>query len=97
MINDRTTELNFPLPHQENDLMDDVLRIRATDRHRSILSDVIQHAASTGNVHGLKAKDIGLDKVDNTADADKPVSKLTQAKLIVHCLCSLHAISLWAH
>jgi hypothetical protein len=82
MINDRTTELNFPLPHQENDLMDDVLRIRATltaiDQY---LSDVIQHAASTGNVHGLKAKDIGLDKVDNTADADKPVSKLTQDEI----------------
>jgi len=82
MINDRTTELNFPLPHQENDLMDDVLRIRATltaiDQY---LSDVIQHAASTGNAHGLKAKDIGLDKVDNTADVDKPVSKATQDEI----------------
>lgn len=82
MINDHTTELNFPLPHQENDLMDDVLRIRATltsiDQY---LSEVIQHATSTGNAHGLKAKDIGLDKVDNTADVDKPVSKATQNEI----------------
>lgn len=35
----------------------------------------------TGNPHKVAKADIGLDKVDNTADADKPISTATQTAL----------------
>lgn len=35
---------------------------------------------TTGNPHGVTKADIGLDKADNTADVDKPVSTLQQAE-----------------
>lgn len=35
---------------------------------------------TTGNPHGVTKVDIGLDKADNTADVDKPVSTLQQAE-----------------
>ena len=34
----------------------------------------------TGNPHGVTKADIGLDKADNTADVDKPISTLQQAE-----------------
>lgn len=35
---------------------------------------------TTGNPHGVTKADIGLDKVDNTSDVDKPVSTLQQVE-----------------
>ena len=35
---------------------------------------------TTGNPHGVTKTDVGLDKVDNTSDADKPISTLQQAE-----------------
>ena len=35
----------------------------------------------TGTITGLDKTDVGLSSVDNTADADKPVSTLTQSAL----------------
>ncbi len=39
------------------------------------------HAQATGNPHGTSKVDIGLENVDNTRDADKPVSTLQQLAL----------------
>jgi hypothetical protein len=39
------------------------------------------HSNEIGNPHWLTAKDIGLEKVDNTADKDKPISDATQAAI----------------
>ena len=39
------------------------------------------HIANTSNPHGVDATDVGLGNVDNTADADKPVSTAQQTAL----------------
>lgn len=39
------------------------------------------HTQNTNNPHNVTATQIGLDKVDNTADADKPVSNATLSEL----------------
>ena len=39
------------------------------------------HVAKQDNPHNVTAAQVGLDKVDNTADADKPVSTAQQAAL----------------
>lgn len=44
-------------------------------------SALAAHTSATGNVHGLTKADIGLGNVNNTADADKPVS-IAQAAAI---------------
>lgn len=40
-----------------------------------------RHIGDTSNPHKVTAKDVGLDKVDNTSDADKPISTATQEAL----------------
>jgi len=47
---------------------------------RNVLAPVRSVAGKTGQVTLTKA-DAGLDNVDNTSDADKPISSLTQAAL----------------
>lgn len=39
------------------------------------------HSQTTGNAHSMVKGDIGLGNVDNTSDADKPVSTATQTAL----------------
>ncbi len=39
------------------------------------------HSLEKGNPHGVSKADVGLEKVDNTADSEKPISKLQQAAL----------------
>ena len=39
------------------------------------------HSQASGNPHGTTKSDLGLGSVDNTADADKPVSTATQTAL----------------
>ena len=45
------------------------------------LDDADAHIASTSNPHSVTASQVGLGNVDNTADADKPVSTATQTAL----------------
>lgn len=40
-----------------------------------------QHSQTTGNPHSTTKSDIGLENVDNTSDANKPVSTATQTAL----------------
>lgn len=46
-----------------------------------LATDAAEHASTTGNPHGTTKGDVGLGSVDNTSDADKPVSILVQAAL----------------
>lgn len=45
------------------------------------LDDIFNHIASTGNPHNVTADQVGLGNVDNTSDADKPVSSATATAL----------------
>lgn len=45
--------------------------------------DIAAHKADTNNPHNVTKTQLGLDKVNNTSDADKPISKATQAALDV--------------
>ena len=44
-------------------------------------SAISTHAASTSNPHGVTKAQVGLGNVDNTSDANKPISTATQAAL----------------
>ena len=44
-------------------------------------ADVYAHTSAVNNPHGVTKAQVGLGNVDNTADADKPISTLTQAAL----------------
>lgn len=50
---------------------------KGTNTHAQIDS----HIASTSNPHGVTASQIGLGNVDNTSDANKPISTATQTAL----------------
>ena len=45
------------------------------------VSDLINHLANKNNPHGVTKAHIGLGNVDNTSDADKPVSTATQTAI----------------
>lgn len=47
----------------------------------NINDELTGHTGNTSNPHGVTATQVGLGSVDNTADADKPISTLTQAAL----------------
>jgi len=51
------------------------------DKNASRLVTAEAHIASTSNPHSVTATQLGLGNVDNTADADKPVSTATQTAL----------------
>jgi hypothetical protein len=44
-------------------------------------SNVLNHIASTSNPHSVTKAQVGLSNVDNTSDADKPISTATQTAL----------------
>jgi len=44
-------------------------------------SNIQSHIASTSNPHGVTKAQVGLGNVDNTSDADKPISSATQSAL----------------
>ena len=45
------------------------------------LADLISHLANKSNPHGVTKTQVGLGNVDNTSDANKPISTATQAAL----------------
>lgn len=53
----------------------------ATDNTNAALQELGAHKASTSNPHGVTKSQVGLGDVDNTSDADKPISTATQAAL----------------
>lgn len=52
------------------------LRIRVASQ-----LDLDTHVSDTDNPHSVTKAQVGLDQVDNTSDADKPISDATQAAL----------------
>lgn len=46
-----------------------------------IVNNDLQEHKNAENPHGITKKTIGLDKVDNTSDLDKPISKAVQSAL----------------
>lgn len=48
---------------------------------KGIGTRLIQHISNINNPHKVTKEQVGLDKVDNTSDLDKPISKATQAAL----------------
>jgi hypothetical protein len=66
-----TLGVNSPTVKQEMDL-----RIKP-----SIQSDFYNHITNTSNPHSVTKTQVGLGNVDNTSDADKPISSATQTAL----------------
>ena len=48
-------------------------------------ADLEEHVADRGNPHGVTAKQLGLERVDNTSDEEKPLS-LAARKAIEECV-----------
>ena len=55
--------------------------IRTTLAGKAEQTDLEAHTADTDNPHSVTKAQVGLGNVDNTADADKPVSSAVQAAL----------------
>ena len=51
------------------------------DQIDGIAGDLSDHIADDDNPHGVTAAQVGLGNVDNTSDADKPISDATQTAL----------------
>lgn len=45
------------------------------------INDINTHKADTNNPHSVTASQVGLGNVNNTSDADKPISTATQSAL----------------
>ncbi len=52
-----------------------------TGAHADIRETVSEHVESASNPHGVTAEQIGLGNVDDTSDADKPISNAVQSAL----------------
>jgi len=52
-----------------------------TAAERAAIAASTSHTSNTSNPHSVTATQIGLGNVDNTSDADKPISTATQAAL----------------
>ncbi len=52
-----------------------------SENAKSILTDSTKHNARRDNPHNVTKAQVGLDKADNTADKDKPISDKAQAAL----------------
>ena len=53
----------------------------SSDNTNAALQELGAHKASTSNPHGVTKAQVGLGSVDNTSDANKPVSTATQTAL----------------
>ena len=53
----------------------------SADNTNAALQELGAHKASTSNPHGVTKAQVGLGSVDNTSDANKPVSTATQTAL----------------
>lgn len=58
-----------------------VAEVDALLNNKADASDLTEHIADTSNPHGVTKAQVGLGNVDNTSDANKPISTATQAAL----------------
>lgn len=80
---DNTTDLNKPISTATQSALDD--KSDTTHDHalvyEPINSNIQSHVSATDNPHSVTKAQIGLSSVDDTSDADKPISDDTQAAL----------------
>lgn len=60
---------------------DEVVTVLINGLMQTIGESLAMHEARNDNPHGVTKEQVGLGNVDNTSDADKPVSTLQQAEL----------------
>lgn len=60
---------------------DEVVTVLINGLMQTIGESLAMHEARNDNPHGVTKDQVGLGNVDNTSDADKPVSTLQQAEL----------------
>lgn len=56
-------------------------KTEVSEQFTEVDTTINNHVTNTNNPHGITKEHIGLDKVDNTSDAEKPISAATQAAL----------------
>lgn len=70
------------LDSMESDITINNSKVGITPQQSTDITTAVTHAGvTTGNPHSVSSTDIGLGNVDNTSDADKPVSSATQTAL----------------
>ena len=78
---------NFTEVYDKNDQQDTAISGKSDSDHnhdgvyelKNV--NIQQHISNTDNPHSVNKADVGLSNVDNTADADKPVSTIQQSAL----------------
>lgn len=72
--NDASTPRTWQFPDKD-------MTVAGVDDVNTVGSALTLHAADTSNPHVVTKNQVGLGSVDNTSDADKPVSTATQTAL----------------
>lgn len=65
----------------EVNLAESVLEINTQLSNKANITELTDHTGNTSNPHGVTKAQVGLENVDNTSDADKPISTAMQAAL----------------
>lgn len=69
------------------------IKIYASAYDATARADLEEHLADTANPHAVDAADVGLGSVDNTSDADKPLSDTATAALALKAPLDSPALS----
>ena len=67
---DNTSDLDKPVSHYQQDALDTL--------SNSLNTAINNHVGNTNNPHQVTKEQVGLGKVDNTSDLEKPISVATQ-------------------
>lgn len=70
---DNTSDVNKPISNATQEAID---QLKTTTEQ-----NISAHTSDTSNPHQVTKNQLGLDNVDNTSDADKPISNATQTAL----------------
>ena len=74
---DNTSDLDKPVSHYQQDALDELER-RLQGSIDGSGSDLSAHISDFNNPHKVTKEQVGLGKVDNTSDLEKPISVATQ-------------------
>lgn len=93
---DNTSDANKPISTATQNALDDLSeqintnaegiaeqgeKITSLETNKASVTDLTSHTGNKSNPHGVTAAQVGLGNVDNTSDANKPISTATQAAL----------------
>lgn len=70
-----------PISNELNNLGSSIVSLTTTVNQKANQSDLTAHTSNTNNPHSVTKSQVGLGNVDNTSDADKPISTATQNAL----------------